>query len=785
MTYDPAKLVAFDCETHLIQPGLVAPPLVCGSIAALEDGAMRGQLLDCDGARSAFRHLLGGDWIIVGANIAYDLLVLAVDAARRGEDLIADIFRAYDEGRVYDVQIAEALHAVGHGHLGFHPDGQPLRDAKGKPTTRYSLDNCVKLVLGRSNAKVHDRWRLRYHELEHLPIQEWPDDAKIYPVDDAVNTLEVALAQIGSAPGGAGPQSPIPWRREDGAPQMNLHDLAAQCRAAWALHLGASWGFCVDGAAVDQLEASVTAERESGAARWVELGLLTRDKKGELHQDLARARAWIARAYGATEPCPTCGGRCTTCGGTGQVARLKITTCVQCEGGGCEVCAGRGEIQTAINGTKKCPTCHGDRRPRCEPDPLAPGQAACYGTGLLLIDAVPRTEKGGIAYGRDALSESGDEDLINYAAWSEDAKIANVYVPFLRGGVGVPLTLSPNVLLVTGRASYSGVIQLLPREGGVRECIVARPGKVLVSCDYGGLELATHAQSCLWLVGYSKLAEAINGDIKVHDAMGARLGGISYEEMLARTKAGDKTVKAWRQAAKAANFGFPGGMGAPKLVLQKRKEGTTAAADGTVYKGLRFCVLMRGAERCGEVKVTAWGKAGNERSIPPTCKACIECSEDLRAVWFEQWPENRDYFRLIGDQSDRGWIEQHVSRRIRGGVDFTNAANGYFQSLAADGAKLALYRVSRECYAVPSSALYGASRVILFAHDELIVEVPEDQAHEAAVRIGDVMVGTMREYTPDVAVTAEPALMRKWFKGAEPVYVGDRLIPWEPKAKAA
>jgi DNA polymerase-1 len=729
VTWDPSKFVSFDCETHLISPGLLAPPLVCASYAT-HDG---GQLLDKYQARDLFRRILDSDWIIVGANIAYDLLVMAVDAAQRGENFIDRIFAKYDRGEIYDVQIAEALHAVGRGHLGAHADGSPLKDAKGRVTTRYSLDTCVRLVLGRDNAKVNDRWRLRYHELESTPIAEWPEDARIYPVDDAVNTLEVALAQVQS-------------RRVDGVAQMNLHDLAAQCRAAWALHLGAAWGFRVDGVALDALEAKVRAGREATAGRWRELGLLREDGS----QDLALTRALVARAYGAAESCSGCGGVCGTCAGSGKVPAAR---------------AGK---------SKSCGTCKGDGRPRCD---------TCCGTGLALTSAVPRTEKEGIAYGRDALSESGDEDLIAFAEWSEDAKIERVYVPKLREGVSAPWTLAPNVLLDTGRASYSGVIQLLPREGGVRDCITARPGRLLVSCDYGGLELVTHAQSCLWLLGQSELARVINegGAARVHAALAANMIGIGVEDFLERMASGDKFYANVRTGAKWGNFGYGGGMGAVKFVLTCRKQGPdTVAADGTRYKGLRFCILIRGAARCGIEKVTEW----KERPTPPVCRACVECAEEMRGTWFDTWPENRAYFRLVAEHADRGWIEQHVSKRVRGGVTFTSAANGYFQGLAADGAKLALYRTSRECYTDRASALYG-SRVILFAHDELIVEVPEDCAHEAAHRISEVMVGAMKEYVPDVAVTAPPALMRRWLKAAEPVYLDGRLVPWEPKAKAA
>lgn len=392
--------------------------------------------------------------------------------------------------------------------------------------------------------------------------------------------------------------------------------------------------------------------------------------------------------------------------------------------------------------------------------------------------------------------------------------------------VPIPITLRPNVLVDTGRASYGDVIHQLPRGGGVRECIVARPGTVLCSCDYGGLELATHSQNCIWTVKFSRLGEALNKGIKVHDALAATFLGVTYEEFAAGM-AGDrgpeikKLYKNVRQAVKPANFGFPGGMGAVKLVLQQRKQGPdTFAANGRKFKGLRFCILL-GAAACGENpngtsnKVSEWKR----KPITPTCSKCIEVAEDIRAKWFLQWPENEPYFQFITDCVDNGQpvrrdgrvlrlrpaqIMQHRSGRLRGGVEFCSAANGFFQGLAGDGAKRALTRVFRECYdetyRMPNgerSPLFGC-RIILFAHDELIVEMPEAIASLAAARLSVVMVESMREYTPDVVVEAPPALMRRWWKAAEPTYItpigklrkgdpqpGDILIPWDDREKYA
>lgn len=429
----------------------------------------------------------------------------------------------------------------------------------------------------------------------------------------------------------------------------------------------------------------------------------------------------------------------------------------------------------------------------------------------------------------------------------------------------VPLTLRPNPVLETGRVSYDGVIQLFKRQPGhfdaesgewvpsLRECIEARPGHVLGSIDYDSGELITHAQSCIWITGFSKLAKALVDGLKPHNALGATMIGLSYEEFDRQMK--DKSssrfayCKNARQAAKPPNFGYPGGMGAVKLVLQQRKQGPNTPHpngpswvkddDGKLvrgYKGLRFCLLMDGTDHCGGDgnMLRTW----KDRKIPPTCKRCIECAVRLKQVWQRQWPENTTYFQFIqacvengqavtgemlarwphlretfvvGQRLAPGEIVQHYSGRIRGGIDFCSGANGFFQGLLGDIAKSALRRVSRECYdptiridafahensrrsryADGASPLYG-TRVIVFQHDELLPEFPEDVAHDAATRVSEVMVEEMMHYCPDLAPAAKapPALMRQWNKLAEPAYKvngvicnektpGARLVPWEP-----
>lgn len=663
-------IVSFDCETHRIQQGLLAPPLVCGAFATVD----HAELMDPRDTVATFWEFVKSDHVFVGVNIAYDFGVLsAYDIAT-----LPAIFDLYDSDRVCDLAINESLQSLA-------TDGT---------APSFSLDQLVKLRLGRDDAKANDEYRLRYHELDGIPLSQWPDVAKQYPIDDVQNALEVARAQ---------------------ARLFQHRDVYAQSRAAFALHLGAVWGFRVDQQAVSAYESAIEQKRLGQYEALAALGIFRHNGT----KDTAKVKRLLLEAYGVTEWCDPCAG-------------------------------------VGILYSKKCP--------------------ACEGTGLRFPDNLALTAGGSISTNRDALHESGSETLLELAAYEETNKAVSTYVPYLQSAGDRPLTLRPNVLLETGRASYSGGIQTFPRKGGERACIVPRSGNVFYSVDYTGLELVTHAQSCLWLLGESKLAYVLNDGGKPHDLLAATLAGVTYKEFAKRFAEGDKVLANYRQAAKPANFGFPGGMGALRLVQQQRAGGPDTASGDRVYRGLRFCIMLAGAKECGTVKITEY----KNKPCAPVCKACVDAAEGLRSAWFTQWPENNAYFKFINDRVRMGKIVQHVSKRIRNKINFTNAANGYFQALAADGAKRALWSVTRAQFTL-GSPLFG-SHVILFAHDELIGEVPEANASDGVKEVTRLMVEAMRGVCPDVFVAAEPTLMRRWYKEAKCIYNKDGSIGiWEDR----
>lgn len=284
---------------------------------------------------------------------------------------------------------------------------------------------------------------------------------------------------------------------------------------------------------------------------------------------------------------------------------------------------------------------------------------------------------------------------------------------------------------------------------GIRECFVPRPGHVFAQADYSGLELCTLSQVCLDLFGKSEMAKVINAGKDVHSALASDLLGITYEEAMARKAKSHPLHKEFndaRQISKAANFGYPGGLGPKKFVAFAARSGIELS---------------------------------------------LQRAKDLKQQWLERWPEMRYYFRFINDLQDEKKairITQVRSNRVRMCLApgaYTAACNTLFQGLGADATAGAYWLIMNACYVYRESPLFGC-RVVNFVHDEFIVEAPEASAAEAAEELSRLMVTGAAKWVPDVRLEAEPCLMRLWSKDAQTLRDdGGRLVVWEPKEKAA
>jgi len=394
-----------------------------------------------------------------------------------------------------------------------------------------------------------------------------------------------------------------------------------------------------------------------------------------------------------------------------------------------------------------------------------------------LTGAVPTTPAGGVSLSEDdinaalaAVPGAQAELLAHYQVYGA-AKQVLARIERLQFGDRFPIQPRYNCIQSTGRtscsqgdppkgaetiAAYGFQLQNPPRAPGARECFIPRPGWWFALVDYTGMELRTWAFACLKLVGFSRLAEVLNAGRDPHTELACSLAGIPYDEGMTRLH-GERGPEAkahfkgkLRQVSKIGNFGFPGGMGAARFVVQARAEyGVTITEDA---------------------------------------------SRELKQAWLTTWPEAAEYFRFINEQlggADSYTVQHLLSGRYRGGASYCKAANSYFQGLAADIAKNAGFIIARECYTDRASPLFGC-RVWNFAHDEFMSEVPANpfRATAAARRIQSIMEETAKVWMPELtpAIQAVPTLALRWSKAADEKvaesgpYAGC-LIPWEWDAR--
>lgn len=405
----------------------------------------------------------------------------------------------------------------------------------------------------------------------------------------------------------------------------------------------------------------------------------------------------------------------------------------------------------------------------------------------------------------ETLEELGGDLMIAYARVSSVKKQISTDLKLLRRGV---IQARFDTLKETGRTSTKPNVQNLPTEGGMRECFVPRPGFVFAAADYSAFELRTVSQVVLTELGiHSRLAEKLNAGMDPHLEI-ARLivGGdenreIPYEEAVEMRAAKHPGISKARKLSKVVNFGFWGGMGAKTFVRHAKGQGQIIT-EREAYQ--------------------------------------------LKAYWSRAWPESKKYFDKASESVDkgpggRGRIEQLFVGRWRGGCLFTEVCNTKFQGLAADAAKHAGWLLAAACYAgrprpdgrvkhpafgeaaaflgsdwvvyedpcvsqhtggrqiVQSykslneavrdgwtSVLYG-SKPVNFVHDEFIAEVPDTPlAHDCAVEMQHLMEVGAGKYLPDVPPIAEPYLMRRWSKDAEPIFDSrGRLVPWDLESEKA
>jgi len=653
-------VVGWDTETELIRPGVQAPELACLSLCSSvtrepdkHPSEWPALLFDSFDASGVLAKLLARDGVtLVGHNVGFDFAVMC----QHDPSLIPLVFRAYNEDRVTDTEIRQRLLDIAAGK--FRKELKTRSDGSSYwVVNNYDLDSVAKRNLGWRLEK--DTWRLKYGSLRGIPLEQWPEEARIYPLHDARATLGIYFSQEEHA--------------------ALLQDQYRQARRDFWFRLMSNWGLRTNPIGVEAFAKGVDS------------------RMAELQSAL--------EAYG--------------------FARKD---------------GSRNTKAAAAHMVKVC-------------------QAA--GISIVATDTQEKKNKAGavwdlstlkgVCLDADSCERTEDPALKLYAEFSTLMTVQSKDLKMLRQGSSLPIH-SRFQLIETGRSSSSGPnVQNVRRLPGIRECFVPREGYVYGQADYPGLELRTLAQSCIWLVGQSELARFLNSDPDAdpHMMVAAQLLHTTYEHAKANSK--DKEVKQARQAAKVANFGFPGGLGFKALVDFARAT---------------YGVIITEDE-----------------------------ARHLKQKWLSTWPEMSSYFDAVSSMCSGdgglGFIEQLGGcKRYRGSVRYTAACNTFFQGLGADATSEAGWYIASEMYDPTRKSILFGSRLVNYVHDEFIIEVRRDEQASAKVRrMCELMVAGANRWVPDVPFSLameafrEPVLMSHWSKDAKSlVDANGNIQVWEGTA---
>lgn len=461
------ELISFDLETHLSQPGLAAPPIVCGSTAAETPHSER--LLTPEQTSEVFSEIAASDMTIVGSVIDYDFGCMSAADPKH----VAEVFRLLNEKRALDVTILEKLHYIGA------EGGEALANAEKTRKINLAALELQHLGIDRHESKENG-WRRSYALLDGVPFENWPTDAKQYPKDDAVGPIAVAREQLkaettiphvhdffgNSAPNAECIRCGVLQENATGiCPpsvyyRFNIDQVHEEMKMAWVLRLSQIWGMRTDPTLVAEVVAEVTAEHELTRKRFFLDGIVRVKtctmKKGVLEDADAIDDAWLLW-------------------GMGELERRVLDMQEPADEKAWLVERHRElhKLRTALGKGKKLRFSTDTKR-------LKELVTRAYRGQPPKTDPSPSHPDGQISTSGDTLEESGDGTLEDYAEAGTNEKLYASFLSVIEQGSAAPITPRGNTPVVSQRTSYRDPnLQQLPRKGKIRYCFVPRGYEVV------------------------------------------------------------------------------------------------------------------------------------------------------------------------------------------------------------------------------------------------------------------------------------------------------------------
>ncbi len=264
---------------------------------------------------------------------------------------------------------------------------------------------------------------------------------------------------------------------------------------------------------------------------------------------------------------------------------------------------------------------------------------------------------------------------------------------------------------VTGRlASSSPNLQNIPirTEVGqqIRKGFVARPGWMFLAADYSQVELRVLAH----ISQDEALIKAFKEDQDIHRTTAAAVYGIAVEDVTYNQ----------RRFAKAVNFGLIYGMGAYRLA--RDSDLTLAEAENYITDYFdKFPGISNYLEETKELARTQG--------------------------YVETLLGRRRYFPIF---TARGRVNRNIEARAD-----REAVNHPIQGTAADIIKLAMIELDKQL------SMNFKARLLLQVHDELVLEVPDEEIEDVRPLVVDVM---SQAFVLDVPLKVDASIGRNWLE---------------------
>lgn len=429
------------------------------------------------------------------------------------------------------------------------------------------------------------------------------------------------------------------------------------------------------------------------------------------------------------------------------------------------------------------------------------------------------TETGQIATDEEQLKElAGIDPVLDVLLKHRQAtKLLSTYAKKMLPGKRVHGIFE--YLMNTGRTSCGGGFNLqnLPKERAatedhattIRGCFVPAAGNVFVVVDYAQIELAVLGWAWQHQLGFGGSLHAIVSE-------GRDMHRLIAAEVLGKDPA--DVTKDERNAAKPVSLGRPGGLGWRTIQKQAKVVYGAELTEEQVRERMRayetLCPEL--TEHLSE-RVNVGLEIARALGLTPAAYSAAigrirfnhNPEDDLPAGWLggmllkvlespvpmtsplpdtgnqprPYTPAEIDFFwhaaaRLPTDELDDKFRDDLRERkpskklrdaigrlygrelvitatgRLRANASYCACRNGIMQGLAADGAIYALWRLMRAGYMIAN-----------FIHDEVIIEVPEDENLPATIAdIERLMVAGMHEVVPGANVRVETEVRRSFSK---------------------